>query len=69
VYDRTINPGSPQAVQAGCNCPVTDNHHGEGYLGKPGVFTINKSCPIPGSREVTDEEFEELFGDLPTGPY
>lgn len=23
-------PGSKEAVEAGCNCPVIDNHHGEG---------------------------------------
>ena len=23
-------PGSKEAVEAGCNCPVSDNHNGEG---------------------------------------
>jgi hypothetical protein len=23
-------PGSKEAIEAGCKCPVIDNHHGEG---------------------------------------
>ena len=23
-------PGSPEAVEAGCTCPVMDNHYGQG---------------------------------------
>ena len=29
-----LNPGSREAVKAGCTCPVLDNEYGEGaYIG------------------------------------
>ncbi len=43
------NPGSPEAVEQGCECPRSDNHHGEGFP-YPGiennVFWINEECPV-----------------------
>ena len=50
------NPGSPEAVAAGCTCPIMDNSHGFGMLGgavtnpddgKP-VFIFHEDCPIHG---------------------
>lgn len=38
-----MNPGSPEAVEAGCTCPVLDNAHGEGIRG---AFWINDDCPV-----------------------
>lgn len=32
------NPGSNEAIQRGCNCPVLDNCRGRGYHGVPGIF-------------------------------
>jgi hypothetical protein len=45
------NPGSPEALVAGCTCPVLDNEHGVGaYVDEHGVpqFWINEECPIHG---------------------
>ena len=28
-----MNPGSDEAIAAGCTCPVIDNGHGRGYMG------------------------------------
>jgi hypothetical protein len=39
-------PGSPEAVAAGCSCPVFDNGHGRGYMGQKNVFSINVECII-----------------------
>ena len=50
----TPKPGSKEATEQGCTCPVIDNGHGKGYMGgvkdKDGnvMFVINASCPIHG---------------------
>lgn len=45
------NPGSIEAIEQGCTCPVFDNSHELGcYLdrdGKP-LFWINGDCPLHG---------------------
>ena len=45
------NPGSDEAIEQGCRCPVIDNGHGTGYYttdnGVP-VFVINETCPLHG---------------------
>ena len=48
-----MNPGSPEAVAAGCTCPRLDNGHGKGYLGgvkdqKTGetLFVYIVGCPV-----------------------
>ncbi len=41
------NPGSAEAIKAGCSCPILDNRHGKGaYDGKDGQFWINEGCPL-----------------------
>ena len=40
------NPGSDEAIAAGCTCPVLDNAHGKGYYGKAGVFVYTVGCPV-----------------------
>lgn len=53
-----LKPGSPEAIEAGCKCPVIDNRHGEGVEypnptpWQPGTtksYWINEKCPIHGS--------------------
>lgn len=44
----TPNPGSDEAIALGCTCPVLDNGHGRGYMGKPGVFWVSEGCPLHG---------------------
>ena len=44
-----MNPGSEEAIKAGCICPVMDNRHGKGaYVDSNGnaVFWYNLDCPI-----------------------
>ncbi|MBI2451155.1 MAG: hypothetical protein HYV52_02350 [Parcubacteria group bacterium] len=42
------NPGSNEAIQQGCACPVLDNRYGAGawFIGKEIFFYIDQSCPI-----------------------
>jgi hypothetical protein len=43
----TPNPGSPEALEEGCTCPVLDNRHGEGIMLKgERVFWFNARCPV-----------------------
>lgn len=54
-------PGSREAGEMGCTCPVMDNHHGEGFPvfdhgQKMTGFWIEAKCPIHGVKGGTDEE-------------
>lgn len=42
----TPKPGSNEALEMGCTCPVMDNAHGRGFRGNPDHFVYNKMCPI-----------------------
>ena len=42
------NPGSIEAIEKGCRCPVIDNHYGRGVDDKGGVFWYTSDCPIHG---------------------
>lgn len=49
----TPNPGSPEAVQAGCTCPVIDNNYGRGTLDlvdDPPLFWNSADCPLHGDK-------------------
>ena len=46
IHPERRPPGSPEAVEAGCSCPVIDNHHGRGYREEPGVFALDPQCAI-----------------------
>lgn len=37
------NPGSDEAVEMGCKCPILDNEYGEGCGGE---FVIRLDCPV-----------------------
>lgn len=39
------NPGSDEAIERGCTCPVLDNGHGR-INGGEGPFWINEGCPL-----------------------
>lgn len=43
---KTMNPGSDEAIDAGCKCPVLDNAHGKGYMGIDGKFAVLDDCPL-----------------------
>jgi len=43
-YDHP--PGSDDALDKGCTCPVLENNHGHGnHLGS---YTMNMDCPLHG---------------------
>jgi len=44
-YEVVPNPGSKEARQTPCSCPVMHNSYGRGYFGS-GVYIINRECPI-----------------------
>lgn len=46
------NPGSDEALDQGCTCPVIDNRRGRGILGQ---FWIAEDCPIHAERESDHE--------------
>jgi len=58
----TPNPGSPEAIEKGCPCPIMDNAHGRGYMG--GVkdqngnlmFVTRTDCPLHGHPEINQGE-------------
>lgn len=41
-----LNPGSDEALDRGCTCPVLDNGHGNPELGKTRGFWITQGCPL-----------------------
>lgn len=41
------NPGSDEALDKGCTCPVLDNGHGRG---RDGHFIMMADCPLHGVR-------------------
>lgn len=44
--NRPPNPGSDEALAAGCTCPVMDNAHGAGFMGLDGYFIYAEGCPV-----------------------
>ena len=45
---KILNPGSDEAIDAGCTCAILDNGHGNGYMGQKGIFVMSSNCPIHG---------------------
>lgn len=43
---KVPNPGSKEAKDQGCLCPVLDNGHGRGSMWGEGVFVITGGCPL-----------------------
>lgn len=48
------NPGSKEAQEKGCKCPVMDNHYGKGYYGDGKIFVIMGNCTLH-NKEVKNE--------------
>lgn len=65
-----MNPGSREALDAGCLCPVIDNGRGIecGWVDDKGqpCFWMNMDCPIHGeeARSTIKAEEEKLSGCL-----
>ena len=56
-----MNPGSDEAIAAGCKCPIMDNAHGRGAWGTQGtddpVFIMTVGCPVH-AQELSETEEE-----------
>ena len=53
VHDSGFNPGSKNAQENGCKCPVLDNNHGAGFmwgLANPWCWYMNEHCPLHGNK-------------------
>lgn len=51
-------PGSKEAIEMGCLCPVVDNNYGKGYCRSPEgeiLFCYNANCPVHNVKVNTDE--------------
>lgn len=55
TVNRVLRPGSSDAQEAGCLCPVMDNARGRGYMGgakDPAtgktVYVMTDECPLHG---------------------
>jgi len=48
-------PGSLDAINNGCLCPVQGNAHGKGWALVPGCYWITEGCPVHDREETTDE--------------
>ena len=61
MSDKQPSPGSNEALDAGCSCPVIDNGHGRGYLGDGEKFgwVMNEDCPLHGRRDEQAQEPKE----------
>jgi hypothetical protein len=42
----TPPPGSQEALDLGCLCPVLDNGYGRGFGGIAGLSVVNSACPV-----------------------
>lgn len=51
VMDIDIpDPGSDEAILAGCICPVYDNHHGAGCYDDGEHYWVTPTCPLHGKK-------------------
>jgi hypothetical protein len=55
------NPGSDEAREQGCKCPILDNNHGKFAPWPPDGWWMVKSCPVHFPSALEEEEKE---GDM-----
>lgn len=56
--DDLPNPGTKEALDLGCTCPVIDNHYGHGVPtlhGEPS-FWYTEGCPVHSEGEEEEDE-------------
>lgn len=54
MTETTPNPGSDEAIELGCSCPVIDNGRGRGR--SDGNFWISCECPLHAQKEMKNEQ-------------
>lgn len=54
------NPGSDEAIDAGCSCARADNRSGRGFYEVDGVpqFWIRTDCPLHGTQTESPAELD-----------
>lgn len=60
------NPGTQEAIDKNCTCPVIDNHYGKGRFGNEEVFIYNTECPLHTVDIEIKEDGELLITRLDT---
>lgn len=51
-----MTPGHPDAIRAGCLCPIIDNGSGRGQRVDEGsLFMISAGCPVHAGEELDDD--------------
>lgn len=54
--EKVPNPGSDEAIEAGCICAVMDNHHGRGFpMDGKTSFWITQCCPLHAPEKEKDK--------------
>lgn len=49
-------PGSVEAVQQGCTCPISDNKNGKGLsINEDSFFWVSHECPLHFSKEIKEK--------------
>lgn len=46
MSEKIPNPGSSEAIDMGCICPVLDNCYGRGYMGSSDFFVYQLDCKV-----------------------
>jgi hypothetical protein len=53
-------PGSAEAVDLGCTCPIIDNHYGKGIpLNGKRFHYMNDDCPLHGTSQPLPHSEDE----------
>ena len=47
------NPGSDEAIDLGCCCPILDNEHGKGAYGDGKMFWYAEGCPVHAPNKIS----------------
>lgn len=53
---ETPPPGSDEAIDRGCTCPVVDNGHGRGRFGDGDMYVYRPDCPVHEPKDGDDNE-------------
>ena len=54
MAEKPLLPGSPEALKAGCTCPISDNAGGKGFMCISDVYWMSEGCPIHGKESGSD---------------
>ena len=61
MTNKIPDPGTEEAIEMGCICPVMDNEYGRGWHGQEGVFIYNSGCPV--HEQKFEVEVEKLHSE------